>query len=109
MVLVKERKADTGEGGVIHTVASLCPLEDFCGCSQLRRCDMKGDSPAETHRVREKERGRKRRVERERERIINTMHQVPPEKEVSPVASASRISLLETGTELRPALAVRLG
>lgn len=33
------------------------------------------------------------------------MHQVLPEKEVSPLASASEISLLETGTELQPALA----
>lgn len=42
--------------------------------------------------------------ETERGRIINMMHQVLPEKEVSPQASASRISLLETGTERHPAL-----
>ncbi|TNN70609.1 hypothetical protein EYF80_019193 [Liparis tanakae] len=32
------------------------------------------------------------------------MHQVLPEKEVSPLVSARKISLLETGTELNPAL-----
>lgn len=87
----KERKTETKEGGAwstqsLHSAGWV--ISAVASCTDVviwNETLHSSDRPAE----RETERGR----------IINMMHQVLPEKEVSPLASASRISLLETGTE----------
>lgn len=85
MVLIKEHKPETKEACVIYTVAGSL---GFCYGFLHRRCNMKWDSQHVSQTI-----GGGRGEDH------YMMHQVLPEKEVSLLGSASRISLLETGRE----------